>query len=99
VAAGLDADVEGRGSSGSGAQRWRQRGSCSVSVEGGDDSTEGGGGVEGGSRKSGSLTAQNQIFTVNSGFTLVGYSPLYPGIIRIGWHSIADTKNEIIGIG
>jgi hypothetical protein len=65
VAAGLDADVEGRGSSGSGAQRWRQRGSCSVSVEGGDDSTEGGGGVEGGSRKSGSLTAQNQIFTVN----------------------------------
>jgi hypothetical protein len=36
--------------------RWRRRG---VGVDGGDDDIEGGGG------KSGSLTAQNQIFTMS----------------------------------
>jgi hypothetical protein len=36
-----------------------------VGVEGGEDGAEGGGDVEGGGGKSGSLTAQNQIFTVS----------------------------------
>jgi hypothetical protein len=61
VAAGLGAGVEGRGSGGSGAQRWRQCGSCGIDVEGGNDGTEGGGGVEGGDRKLGSLTVQTKI--------------------------------------
>jgi hypothetical protein len=61
VAAGLGAGVEGRGSGGSGAQRWRQRGSCGIGVEGGDNGTEGGGGVEGDDRKLGSLTVQTKI--------------------------------------
>jgi hypothetical protein len=76
-----------RGRQHRGRQQWH-----GVGVEGGDDDAEGGGG------KSGSLTAQNQIFTASYGFVLAGYSPLYPGIIRIGWHSAADTKNDIIGI-
>jgi hypothetical protein len=42
--------------------RQRQRG---IGIEGGDDGTEGGGGLEGGGGKLGSLTAQNQNFTVS----------------------------------
>jgi hypothetical protein len=61
VAAGLSAGVEGRGSDDSGTQHWRQRGSCGVGIEGGDDGAEGGGGAEGGSGKSGSLTVQTKI--------------------------------------
>jgi hypothetical protein len=61
VAVGLNAGVEGRGFSGSGAHHWRQRGSYGVGVEGGNDDAEGGSGVEGGGRKSGSLTAQTKI--------------------------------------
>jgi hypothetical protein len=48
VAAGLS-------SGSSGAQHWRQRVSCGVGVEGGDDGSEGGGG------KLGSLTVQTKI--------------------------------------
>jgi hypothetical protein len=70
-----------------GRRRWR-----GVGVEGGDDDAEGGG------RKSGSLMAQ-LIFTASQGFASMGYSPLYPEIIHIDWHSATDTKNEITGIG
>jgi hypothetical protein len=42
--------------------RWKWHG---VGVEGGDDSTEGDDSVEEGGGKSGSLTAQNQIFTMS----------------------------------
>jgi hypothetical protein len=91
--------ASGRFSGGSGAQHWRQRGSCGVGGEGSDDGAEGGGGVEGGGRKSSSLMVQTKTsLRVRVSRWLV--TPLIPDTLFVSAGIVQPIpKNEIIGIG